>query len=1090
MFGNEPFEESQGRRANTVPERELAQFYEDARRGDLERKLSKRKSNSGGSLWSRKSTKRNSTQPPAPPVPGPSRRTTAPPLTSPSASSLAHPPPSISEHGSEWADSVVSLPLSRSIIPEPLRELPAWYDSAHFNTRYAMHNPVGPKWYKNHHLMPPAGSRPAGRPPSVFSPSFPPMSSGDRGEDARMPIMSRSSSKSPLPTPNSSQTRMEDVSNMPRSRKTSQTAHDNVDLMDGSDPWGTAWHHESPYDVGKSNSPVSVDENAQATRSRASSVTAPQNRRKTVTPSPLSQSTSAVHLQVPEPARAPTRKLSKRRTVGIFGRHTASPTEGLDSRVASPVATGPPSSFSPIETTKKERRGSVLGKIAKRFSLMRKPTAAAAPMMEVVRQAPLNQRQPSPEKTFAPEPTNYAPAPAPAAPQELAVAVVPVEPEPATPVEDDAHSTISLDATYRMGRLMVANPDPGSPDSTPVPAEMRLPSDDRTVMDHHSRDGTNETMTPVKELDIPRTQSPESIVQSLPVVQTPQAPPAPQTPPLVPPPPPPASSPSLSSLGMPLSSPQFSTLDQSFFASRPDSMSPPAPLPKSPLATTASLDQHLFAVRSESPPPPTPLPKSPLPTPPIEIPAHRTPSPTKVSPTKRASPTKPSVVTSPSPQKNSPSFANDHRFERPLSAVRPAVESPPLNGAGSSRRVPVPKMETLVEKTPPVLPPSPKLPAVPFPANYGPPEAALRPQSQMTPADMSPLSAVSVLVNPPTPYNADLQTLDETESIPPPVPSKRMARDPSPSQVAVTGRETETFRLVRSASGTVYASTETIHAAGEQWEVMESSRSKSKRRKEEPERNGRSERKRQSADVDLAGGGPNSQTFPRTASEPQRPPIPEKLVQREESPRKRESQQSQREESPRKRDTSREESPRKRDAERKTDRKIRLDKPQPTPPSLAPSSSRKLERNPSNSRPISEVPPVADMTQMRAREAWDMDRLWKARSLYSAEPNGIMTPPPPVPSKDAVGVQQLGVHGSSHTAFMMSAPFQQQQQPPPLYHSMPPPPAPMVYTNGASSSLPPLSNPLPEPPRESPYQPDPLTLGEYWSKHANATTAH
>ncbi|KAJ7231866.1 hypothetical protein B0H12DRAFT_206109 [Mycena haematopus] len=217
-------------------------------RTDLERKLSKRKS---GSLWSRKSLRRSSTSQ-AQPQPA-----SAVQLTSPSTSSLARAPPrSVSDHDrGESADTVPPMPivLSRSIVPDRLPELPAWYkENSNHSVRYPIHNPFGPRWYKNHHLVPPANTRPS-RPPSVFSPSFPPMASS--GES--VPTLSRSASNSPLPTPSSSQTDMQ-----PRSRKTSQTARDNVDLLDGSDPWGAPWHHESPYDVGLSSSPASFEETA------------------------------------------------------------------------------------------------------------------------------------------------------------------------------------------------------------------------------------------------------------------------------------------------------------------------------------------------------------------------------------------------------------------------------------------------------------------------------------------------------------------------------------------------------------------------------------------------------------------------------------------------------------------------------------------------------------------------------------------------------------------------------------------------------------------------------------------------------------
>ncbi|KAJ4485916.1 hypothetical protein J3R30DRAFT_3442855 [Lentinula aciculospora] len=162
--------------------------------------------------------------------------------------------------------------------------------------------------------------RPGARPPSIFSPSFPAMGTSsmpERLDDApRLPGPSRTPSHSPLPTPSSSQTRVADLGIKPRSRKISQSAHDNVDLLDVSDPWGTNWHHESPYDIGLGSSGPVV---YQFQRSRRSSITTPA-RRKTVTPSPLSQSTSAIHLQAPPEKSHLPRKLSKRRGLsGIFG---------------------------------------------------------------------------------------------------------------------------------------------------------------------------------------------------------------------------------------------------------------------------------------------------------------------------------------------------------------------------------------------------------------------------------------------------------------------------------------------------------------------------------------------------------------------------------------------------------------------------------------------------------------------------------------------------------------------------------------------------------------------------------------------------
>ena len=154
----------------------------------------------------------------------------------------------------------VSSNQSRSIIPDPLRELPPWFnkDDRDFvnappssRMRYQLHNPVGPRWYQNQHLIPPSQRDVGQRPPTLFSTSFPPMSSQDRTGEAGP---SRTPSGSPLPTPDASQTGIAD--GRPRTRTTSQTA---VDKMDVTDPWGGNFRHPSPYDLRTSQKPVSVD---------------------------------------------------------------------------------------------------------------------------------------------------------------------------------------------------------------------------------------------------------------------------------------------------------------------------------------------------------------------------------------------------------------------------------------------------------------------------------------------------------------------------------------------------------------------------------------------------------------------------------------------------------------------------------------------------------------------------------------------------------------------------------------------------------------------------------------------------------------
>lgn len=139
-------------------------------------------------------------------------------------------------------------PYAISIIPDPLNELPSWYhrevetataSAAQFRVKYPLHNPAGPRWYRNFHLLPPTHD---GRPPSVFSPSFPPMSSApERAQDpSRMAGPSRTPSGSPLPTPSSSQIRIQEPLK-PRTRKISTNTQDNVDISNSADAW-------KPYD--------------------------------------------------------------------------------------------------------------------------------------------------------------------------------------------------------------------------------------------------------------------------------------------------------------------------------------------------------------------------------------------------------------------------------------------------------------------------------------------------------------------------------------------------------------------------------------------------------------------------------------------------------------------------------------------------------------------------------------------------------------------------------------------------------------------------------------------------------------------------
>lgn len=235
--------------------------HDPNRKPSLERRTSK-KSGSGFSLWSRMSLKRSNTANSISPVPHPSDVTSLRTAQSGNDSDPRSPPSATFQRKLSFQGPLLVDPRNAMA---PSSDEPASWDSvplAGTKVSYNIHNPLGPRWYKNHHLIPHAQGKNGMRPPTFFSPSFPPISTSTPQEYLDSEDSSQGNSRSPLPTPASSQTRIgEGVK--PRSRKTSQTAPDTVDLLDVTDPWGTNWHHESPYDVGQtSNTGLDVDVSA------------------------------------------------------------------------------------------------------------------------------------------------------------------------------------------------------------------------------------------------------------------------------------------------------------------------------------------------------------------------------------------------------------------------------------------------------------------------------------------------------------------------------------------------------------------------------------------------------------------------------------------------------------------------------------------------------------------------------------------------------------------------------------------------------------------------------------------------------------
>ncbi len=147
-------------------------------RKEIERRVSRRNTSTGTSIWSRKSVKRSAQPSSQPRQPQASSRSPVAEKDILRRNEDEREMEILEQR--EQPDSLPALASTRSIIPDPLKDLPAWYlkddlasnSVALYKMRFNIHNPVGPRRYYNHHLIPPS-QKSASRPPSIFSPSFP-----------------------------------------------------------------------------------------------------------------------------------------------------------------------------------------------------------------------------------------------------------------------------------------------------------------------------------------------------------------------------------------------------------------------------------------------------------------------------------------------------------------------------------------------------------------------------------------------------------------------------------------------------------------------------------------------------------------------------------------------------------------------------------------------------------------------------------------------------------------------------------------------------------------------------------------------------
>ncbi|KZV74918.1 hypothetical protein PENSPDRAFT_732063 [Peniophora sp. CONT] len=442
-------------------------------------------------------------------------------------------------HPNTSTDSLLSVNGTRAnIIPDALESLPSWYNkeidvpsSIHLiRARYPIHNPAGPRIYRNIHLRPPELLPPM----EAFTSTVP--SAAASASQAGPSSSSRTTSTSPAPTPASSSSRLVDPSIKPRTRKLSNNvAHDNVDLLDVTDPLGNNWHHTSPYDALAAPSPVSPDPPDRGPRSRLPSAA---SRPKTSAPSPLSQSTSAVHL-AQEPEVRPKQKrrrtfrgvFSTRDDIDVHPQPSSSEPSTPFERGASPYLAVPPAGhkhkssrvprgLKSVSTTsiphianslfggsdkdkgaKREKRGSMLNKLARGFSVLRRPThsrgSSDATGMSISDRMsmgtdpsrlssvpPASGRHLSPEKG---EVRRRVPVPT---VEPSTATSLSAEPDPPPPpqrasntqyseyvYDDDGRSSLSVEAPYSGGRLTIVNPDipkPDEVDDSPVSTLMPL----------------------------------------------------------------------------------------------------------------------------------------------------------------------------------------------------------------------------------------------------------------------------------------------------------------------------------------------------------------------------------------------------------------------------------------------------------------------------------------------------------------------------------------------------------------------------------------------------------------------------------------
>ncbi|KAG8802735.1 hypothetical protein FRC17_006349, partial [Serendipita sp. 399] len=422
LFGAQPFEELVNEQEPTSPT-SLEDFYKEQERKDLERRLSKSRS-----LRRRKGRSKSLVSTSDGPL--------SPDTESPRSPTRVSEEPQLEPL--REATPPIAPPAPQQLAWHREREQTGQWFSPEATNRphYEIHNPVLPSIpWTNHHLRPPGAPwLPTSQPRKITA-----------AQQATQNAMNNAREQSPAIPSNSSSTSFKKTSSAASLAPPAIYGPDHIDIMDPSDPWGMRWHHDSRYDVGDFTTstrgkPTATWAGTSSPAVEVSSRPRPKGsasgpsplRSGVKSPSPLSQSTSAVQLKNGSSISLDTpkqlsRRLSKRnsrnftqpspafdapptRTRRISGFRSLFSGSSYSSSTAQPVierkrsktfgsASGstttigdeqarplsknlnpPPSSFhaqrasltpSPTKDKDKDKRSSYLGRLVKKFSIIR-----------------------------------------------------------------------------------------------------------------------------------------------------------------------------------------------------------------------------------------------------------------------------------------------------------------------------------------------------------------------------------------------------------------------------------------------------------------------------------------------------------------------------------------------------------------------------------------------------------------------------------------------------------------------------------------------------------------------------------------------